>query len=210
VTRGIPDIDELIGTETDPLERLRLARVHAALVRAGALPELPVSLEHPPPVSARAVPQPRRLRAVPVRRRFALRSGFAFAAAAAATVALAAGGAAYLATAPRGGTGHVIAMRATSSAPQAHATLRIGIADHAGNFPVTLTVRDLPRLPSHSYYEMFLTYRGRLVGSCGTFRVGSGTTVVHLNVPYRLSGHSGWVIRREPARRRLGPPLLIT
>jgi hypothetical protein len=101
-------------------------------------------------------------------------------------------------------------MRATASAPQAHATLRIGTRDQAGNWPLTVSVEGLPRLPASGDYEMFLTDGGRVIGSCGTSRVGGGTTVVHLNVPYVLGRHSGWVIRREPARRRPGPRLLVT
>jgi len=210
MTRRIPDIDDLIGSETDPRERERLARVHGALTRADAPPELPSSLKQPPDVGVRALPAAdgvrafRRPRVEPLRRRVAL-------AAASATVALAAGGAAYLATAP-GGTApeHVVAMRATAAAPLAQAKLWIGARDHAGNWPVTLSVRDLPRLVAGSYYEMFLTDRGRLVGSCGTFRVDGGTTVVHLNVPYRLGEYSGWVIRREPASGLSPAPALLT
>jgi hypothetical protein len=136
------------------------------------------------------------------RRRLAL-------AVAAAIIALAAGGGAYLATASGGGSEHLVAMRATSAAPSARAMLRIGARDHAGNWPITLSVRGLPRVAAGSYYEMFLTDRGRLIGSCGTFRVDGGTTVVHLNVPYVLNEYSGWVIARVVGRRA-GPALLTT
>jgi hypothetical protein len=199
MTRRIPDIDDLFDGEADAHERDRLARVHVALTRADPLPELPSSLARPPAVGVRARPRVRYGRR---RRRLAL-------AAAAVIIALAAGGGAYLATTPGGPSWHLVAMRATSAAPSAHATLRIGVADHAGNWPLTLSVRGLAPVSRGSYYEMFLTDRGRLIGACGTFRVDAGTTVVQLNVPYALDEYSGWVIKRVVGRRS-GPPLLTT
>lgn len=241
MTAGIPDIDDLILTETDPHERERLARVHDALARSEPFPELPASLGRPPLVEGVPVlPLPRRARALrpawrpgalrPAWRAGALRPAWSAralaplrhgrlqrrtaAAAAAATVALAGAGVAHLATAPSAGvageTWRVVAMHATSAAPQAKATLRVGSRDRAGNWAVTLRVRDLPRLPANGYYEMLLTRNGRLVGSCGTFRADGGATVVHLNVPYRITDSSGWLIRRATGDDHLGPLLLTT
>ena len=109
-----------------------------------------------------------------------------------------------------GASWHAVAMRATAAAPQARATLRIGDADDAGNWPMTLSVRGLPRLPAGGYYEMFLTEKGRVVGSCGTFRTTAGTTVVQLNDPYPLGEYSRWVIRREQRTGAPSRPLLTT
>jgi hypothetical protein len=201
MSRRIPDIEDLIAGEADPRERDRLARVHAALGRSGPLPELPSSLERPRLAVVRAVrPAQRRHRRLRV----------ALAAAIAAAAMAAAGVVAYLGTSGGGESGRLVAMHPTPAAPMAHATLRIGAPDHLGNWPVTLSVRGLPRLPAGSYYEMFLTDRGRLVGACGTFRADPGTTVVRLNVPFALGEYSGWVIRREPAGRHPGLPLLAT
>ena len=212
MTGKIPDIDELIGAETDPQERERLTRLHRTLAGTEPFPELPSSLKRPPVVDGvRRLPLAGRAPGLPRAWRGQRQRRAAFAAAA-ASVALAGAGGAYLATAP-GGTGGDswrVAMHATPAAPDAAATLLVGSRDHAGNWAVTLSVRDLPRLPASSYYEMLLTRRGRLVGSCGTFRVDTGTTVVHLNVPYKLNESSGWLIRREVSPGRFGPLLLRT
>ena len=212
MTGGIPDINDLIGSETDPQERERLARVHGALARSEPCPELPASLRRPPGVDGvRVLPLRRRAPAVRPAWHGRLQRRTA-AAAAAATVALAGAGGAYLATAPGGGSGtwRVVAMHATSAAPDAKATLRVGSLDRAGNWSVTLSVRDLPRLPGNGYYEMLLTRRGRLVGSCGTFRADGGATVVHFNVPYRITDSSGWLIKRAIGDNHFGPLLLTT
>jgi hypothetical protein len=101
-----------------------------------------------------------------------------------------------------------ISMHATAAAPQASATVTIDSRDRAGNWPITLRVGGLPPLPQGRYYEMFLTSRGSLVAACGTFRTDGGTTVVHLNVAYRLNEYSGWTIARGGPKRR--QPLLST
>jgi hypothetical protein len=185
----------------DGVERERLARVHDALVCAGPLPELPDSLARPTEVGVRRLPAGRPAR----RRRRPLL------AAVAAAFAVAAAGAAYsLSVHSEEGPQRAAIMRATAAALAAHASLRIGEPDAAGNWPVTLRVRGLPPLPVGSYYEMYLTNKGRIVGGCGTFETDPGTTVVRLNVPYRLSEYGGWLIRRERPHGLPGPPLLTT
>ncbi len=101
-------------------------------------------------------------------------------------------------------------MHATAAAPRATATVRVGSRDRAGNWPITLRVRGLPRLPRGGYYEMFLTDKGRPVASCGRFRTDGGTTVVRLNAPFRLGEYSGWTITRGGPHRPQSQPLLTT
>ncbi len=195
-----PPLEALIGTHVSGLERDRFTRAHEALLEAGPLPELPSSLRQPPAVT---------------RRRFPVRppagSGLRYVAAAAATLLLAAGALAYgLSSGPSGMARRTFAMHATAAAPLATATVRVGSRDRAGNWPITLRVRGLPRLPRGGYYEMFLTNKGRPVASCGRFRTDGGTTVVQLNAPFRLGEYSGWTITREGPHQPPSQPLLTT
>lgn len=195
------DFDSLLDTDVSERERDRLRRAHDALLRAGPLPELPASLQQPPPVAIRRLPVPPP--AQPSRR--------VLIAALAATLGLAAAGAGYLlTTGPAETIQGTAAMHATAIAPGATGVLRIGARDRADNYPIVLRVRGLPTLPAGSYYDMYLTDKGRLVGSCGTFNTDGGTTIVHLNVRYRLGEYSGWLIRREHAHQPPSLPLLTT
>lgn len=195
------DFDSLLDAHVSERDRDRLRRAHDALLRAGPLPELPASLQQPPPVAVRRLPVPPP--AGPGRR--------VLIAALAATLGLAAAGAGYLLTTePAETIQGTAAMHATAAAPGASGVLRIGARDRAGNWPIVLRVRGLPTLPRGSYYDMYLTNKGHLVGSCGTFKTDGGTTIVHLNVPYRLGEYSGWMIRREHAQQPPSPPLLTT
>jgi hypothetical protein len=195
-----PDLDSLLGGAVFGSERDRLARVHEALVRAGSPPVLPGSLAQPPVVGA---PPVRRARAARPRRR--LRP-----AAVAATVAAAAAVAAFVLLSGGEGPRRAVAMHGTATAPRAHADLRIGARDAAGNWLLTMRVRGLPPLPAGAYYALELTRKGRIVVGCGTFKTHPGTTVVRFDVPFRLGGYSGWVVRREQPQRRPGPTLLST
>jgi Anti-sigma-K factor rskA len=195
------DFDSLLDARMSEGERQRLRRAHDALLRAGPLPELPASLQQPPPVAIRRLPVPPPAR--PGRR--------VLIAALAATLGLAAAGAGYFFTnRPAETMQGTAAMHATAAAPGASGVLRIGARDRAGNYAIVLRVRGLRPLAAGSYYDMYLTDKGRLVGSCGTFKTDGGTTIVRLNVPYRLGEYSGWIIRREHAHRPPSPPLLTT
>jgi len=132
------------------------------------------------------------------------------AAVAAALAVAAAGGAYSLSAHTDDGPRRAVTMHGTAAAPTAHATLRIGDRDAAGNWPLTLRVRSLPPLPAGSYYSMYLTNNGHIVARCGTFKADPGATVVRLNVPYRLGEYSGWIIRRDFLDGRPGPTLLRT
>ncbi len=74
------------------------------------------------------------------------------------------------------------------------ASIDLGAKDEGGNWPLILRVTRLPQQPVNAYYELWLTRHGKIVASCGTFRVHGGTTAVRLNAPYRLKSFDGWVV----------------
>jgi hypothetical protein len=154
-----------------PAERERLERVHALLVAAGPPPELTAAIEQPPaPVIQ-----------FPVWRR---RRPLVAALAAAVAVAGAAFGGGYVVGNDNGGmkAAQVMSLRGQ---PTELASLRIGAPDQVGNSPMILTVTGLPQL-EHGYYELFTWRNGKPSYPCGGFRMESGTTSVHLTVPYEL------------------------
>jgi hypothetical protein len=79
----------------------------------------------------------------------------------------------------------------------------VGKRDDDGNWPMELTVRNLPPLGENERYALYLTRRGRLGPSCGTFFVQSDKAVAHLNAPFTLKQFDGWVIVREGSREVL-------
>jgi hypothetical protein len=182
VTRS-PDFDDLLGPDVPDDERARLRRVHELLVEAGPPPELPESLAPVPDEDQNVFPL------FPKRR-------WAAAAALAAALAVVAFGAGYL-FGDRGGSAEperVVAMAGTGSAQSARASLAVFDMDSAGNWPMELTVQDLPPLPGGKTYELWLTRDGKLADSCGVFVTDSGTTEVPLNAPFDLREYDGWVI----------------
>jgi hypothetical protein len=180
-----PDFDDLVGGDLPAEERARLLRAHEALLAAGPPPELPPALEHVPD------PEPR-VSFLPRRRRYTL-IGLA------ASLALVAFGAGWLAGGRGGGfaTAFMRPMHGTALAPHALATIRIAEKDAAGNWPMRFSVRGLPPLRGGGYYELFLSRHGKPVATCGTFTVHTGTTVVRLNAPYALRKFDGWLVTRH-------------
>ena len=188
MTTQPPDFDELIGSDVEASERARLRRVHSLLVQAGPPPELSPSLEAGPTLAMTMTRRP-----VRVRRRVMLL------AAAVSVLALA-----FLAgfiTGNSGGktAGKVMQLTGTPAAPNAFASLQIEPADAAGNWPMRISVKGLPAVHGHWYYEVFLMRDGKPYAPCGTFKVATNqATVVNLNAPYRLKHGDTWIVTKQP------------
>jgi hypothetical protein len=103
-------------------------------------------------------------------------------------------------------------MRGTAAAKGALASITLRPVEEGGNWPMKVTVSGLPELPKGSYYELFLTRKGKVVASCGSFRVHQGVTTVMLNAPYQLRHFTGWVVTRQDRMmdRTPGPVLMRT
>ena len=196
-----PDLRDLIGDEGASDERL--ARVHELLVDAGPPPEaVPATAQ----VAVRALP------ARPRRRRWA---ELAVAAALAAT-ALAVGF-----VAGSRGDGFearvTISMHGVPPVADASADLAVGERDENGNTALEMVVERLPQLPQGGWYELFLSKRGVIGASCGTFVTAGDETKVRLNVGYDLSSwrkagrYDGWVITAHlPGKPGSGERILLT
>jgi hypothetical protein len=196
-----PGFDELIGPEPTGAEREQLRRAHELLLQAGPPPELTPRLE-----TAQA-PGVVRLRP---RRQVTRRMTLLLAAALAAGAVFAAG---YAVADHRGGSSiHAAArtlfLHGTATVPGAQAKLEVWHA-RAGNWPMTLTVDGLPKLPAHTFYEVYLVRNGKPWGSCGTFRVANSSPVtLTLNAPYALHKGDSWVVTRQAAGREPGRTVL--
>jgi hypothetical protein len=175
--------DDLFDGIDDPAERDRLRRVH----------ELLLTVESPPGL-------------VPPLRRERRRAPLTLVAAALAAAAFGGG---YL-LGDRGSdaeTVRTIAMSGVGEASGASATIELREADGAGNWPMVVRVRGLePNGPGYDFYELWLTKDGKLLGSCGRFKVRGDRTDVSLSVPYPLQDYDGWVVTRG----RSEEPLLTT
>ena len=169
-----PDLDELVGADLEPEERARLERVHELLIAAG-----------PPPEPGAA---PLELRRRP-------RRGALLALAAALAVTAFALGAALVDGAGGRNLDFTETMTGTAAAADATASLAVFDLDDAGNWPMELTVADLPPAPSGRPYELWLTRAGELAALCGGFFTSSnGSAAVPMNAPYRFDDFDGWVI----------------
>jgi hypothetical protein len=187
-----PSFDELIGTDVERGERARLLEVHELLLAAGPPVELPPELERGPTLAMTLGGRRERV----VKRRVMLL------AATLVVLAIAFFGG-YIAGNSGSGnsiaSGHTLRLAGTAAAPGALASLRILPRDKAGNWPMKLDVEGLPKLPTHAYYEVYLTRNGKPWAPCGTF-VAAGVkhgAVITLNAPYRLRKDDSWVITRQ-------------
>jgi hypothetical protein len=101
-------------------------------------------------------------------------------------------------------------LHGTKSAPRAQAALEL-LPKQGGNWPMTLAVTGLPRLPKNSYYEVYLVRDGKPWASCGTFVVGKSTeaTKVTLNAPYRLRPGDSWVVTKQPQGTNTPGPTVL-
>jgi hypothetical protein len=179
------DFDEMVGEEPVDGDRERLRQVHELLVLAGPPPELTPELQAGPTLGM-TLGRPRRR----VRPMLLL--------AAALTVAAVFVG--YSVGSSNSGPRpqQTLGMRGTAIAPHAFASLRI-FPKQAGNWPMSLTVADLPKLPPHAYYEVYLVRNGKPYLSCGIFKVAGGDApvTISLNAPYVFKPHDTWVVTRE-------------
>lgn len=198
-----PGLEELIGAEATGAERQRLQHAHELLLQAGPPPELSPELEAGPSLGMTLRRE---------RRRRALKQRALVLLAAALTLVLVFFGGYAVANGGGGGSGakpSALALAGTKFAPEAQATLQVW-PSRAGNVPMTLDAVGLPKLPAHSYYEVYLVRNGKPWGSCGTFRVGpSGEVRVTLNAPYSLRKGDSWVVTRPgPDGAEPGPTVL--
>ena len=93
--------------------------------------------------------------------------------------------------------GALLRLVGAAAAPNASASLRIGVADPAGNRPLRLSVAGLPDV-RRGYYELFLVEHGTW-RSCGGFFAAarSARTTVGLSLRYRLGAGDRWIVTQE-------------
>ena len=197
-----PSLDELIGSEPSDAERERLQHAHELLLQAGPPPELSPELEAGPTLGATLS-----------RRRAVKQRAMLLLAAALVLVLVFFGGYAVASHGSKNSPVKALALSGTSLAPQAQGTLQVWHSDSGDNWPMTLSVVGLPKLPGRTDYEVYLVRRGRPWGSCGTFRItgSSGEATVTLNAPYSLLPGDSWIVTRpgpggaEPGQTVLRP-----
>jgi len=186
-----PTFDDLVDDETTGAEREQLRHVHDLLVRAGPPPELPPELEAGPNLQM----------TMARRRQRAKKRGMLLLAAALVAVLVFIGG--YAAgNGQKGSRGAnpvtTLNLKGTTIAPNAKASLEVW-HPRDGNWPMTLSVVGLAQLPSRRYYEVYVVRGGKILGSCGVFRVNQtrNPVVVTLNAPYPLQKGDSWVVTRQ-------------
>jgi hypothetical protein len=194
-----PDFRELVG-DLPEAERARLERVHELLIAAGPPPELPPALVEPD-----LDPRDENVEFLPRRR-----AGLVLGIAAAVGIAAFLGG--FLAGRAKEPFTEVfkVPMHGTVQSANASATIRVGKADAAGNWPLKVVVRGLKPLPKGQYYEMFLTHGHKAAATCGTFRVAKSGDTIRLNAPYNFRSFDGWVVTLERPGNNQHPIVLTT
>jgi hypothetical protein len=184
------NFDELIGTEVSGAERERLRHAHELLLQAGPPAELPPSLQKAPSFGVFHLRQRRTVR----RRALVLLAA-----------ALSIAAVFFAGYAVRGGSGNgsgaqrTLSLVGTSAVPGAHATLAVWHSRN-GNWPMKLSVAGLPKLPSRTYYEVYLVRNGKPWASCGAFRIENaspGTVTLAFTAPYSLHKGDSWVVTRQ-------------
>jgi hypothetical protein len=190
------NLDELVGADMTGAERERLQRAHDMLLEAGPPPELSPKLEEGPSLGMTL----QRRRAVKRRAMLLLAAALAVFA-----VFFAGYGVGNHGSGKKTG-GPVIAeaLKGTSRASQAEGALRVWSSKDGNNWPMTLTVVGLPKLPPHNYYEVYLLRDGKIQGwgLCGAFSVGGSNAsevTVTLTSPYPLEKGDSWVVTRPGA-----------
>lgn len=180
------DFDEMVGTEPMDGDRERLRQVHDLLVLAGPPPELTPTLQAGPTLGMTLARPRKRIRPM-----LLLAAALTIAA---VFIGYSVGSSTNSAPSPW----RTLGMHGTATAPHAFASLQI-FPTQAGNWPMTLTVVDLPKLPPRGYYEVYLVRNGKPYLSCGIFTVSGGTApvTVSLNAPYVFKPHDSWVVTQE-------------
>ena len=194
-----PDLRDLVGDEGPADERL--ARVHELLVEAG-----------PPPGVVPGAPEVTARSQAPRRRRWAELA----LAAALASVALGVG---FVAGSRSDGFDARVEISMQGVPPVADATAELAIAepDESGNIALEMDVEGLPPLPQGGWYELYLSKKGVIGASCGTFATAGDTTTVRLSVGYDLGAwrdagrYDGWVVTAHvPGQPGSGKRILLT
>jgi hypothetical protein len=199
-----PDFHELVGDEGTPEELAKLRRAHELLLAAGPPPELSPRLAEAPR------PQPLERFGRWRGRRNQIAFGLA------AAVAAAAFGVGYLVgTRPSGfSQARSVEMHGVGELASARATLAVAAQDAAGNYPLRMTVRGLPRVPDGGWYELLLSKQGRPTLPCGSFATTGRAITVRLSVPYDLSQFpelfDGWVITEHVPNQKHVPLVMTT
>jgi hypothetical protein len=198
-----PGVDELIPADTPAEERQRLQQVHELLLLADPPPELSPELEAGPNL---AMTIERRHRVVRQRAMLLLAAALVLILVFTAGYAVSNGRNDNSATPVR-----LVNLKGTANAPRAQATLQVWHSN-AGNWPMTLTVARLPKLPPRQYYYVYLVRQGKIVAPCGIFRITQHRTLtLKLSAPYPLEHGDSWVVTRpgpggtEPGQTVLRP-----
>jgi hypothetical protein len=191
-----PDFDELVGGEVTGDERERLRRTHELLTQAGPPPELSPELEKVQwPEEAL---QPLGLFRTPRQRKGWSRFQVVLAAAAVLLVGFLLGHA--LATRSHTfTTTHLVKMHGTKAAPSAFASVALGQKGNDGNWPMQVTVDNLPPA-QNGYYDLWISLHGKPIALCGTFNTHfTGDTSVRMSAAYNLSemNFDGWIVTRH-------------
>jgi hypothetical protein len=206
-----PDFGELVGGEVTGEERERMRRTHELLVQAGPPPELSPELEKVPwPDEAL---QPLGLFRTARRRPGRSWVQVAMAAAAVLLVGFLIGQALNQKSTSFTAT-NVVKMHGTQQAPRAFAAVALGRKSNDGNWPMLVTVTNLP--PARGgYYDLWLSLHGKPVALCGTFNTHlNGDTSVRMSAAYDLSEmkFDGWIVTRQTGGvpERQTPTVLTT
>jgi len=171
-------LDDLLR-DAPAADREHLQRVHGLLLAADPPPELPPELTVPPPPPTSVLPTPRRYRSTVY--------------VAAVIVALAVFGVGYL----LGGGGdrrQVVRTVELSGSGAASGELAVLRADEAGNWPLELTVRELPPPSPDGTYELWRRAGADPAERVGSFVTEGAETTVTLSVPSAVSDADGWVV----------------
>jgi hypothetical protein len=192
-----PDFDDLVGGDVTGEERERLKHTHDLLVQSGPPPELSPELEKVPwPEEAL---QPLGLLRASRRRQGRPWVQLALGAAAVLVVGFLIGHASGSRSSSFATT-HVIQMHGTKQAPHAFAAVALGREKNDGNWPMLVTVTNLPPAQGAGYYDLWLSLRGKPVALCGTFNTHlNGDTSVRMSAAYDLTKlkFDGWIVTRQ-------------